>query len=690
MKWDSSSWAKVLCLLVAILITGYLYISNLPPFSLVGTQEEITTGIIPTSAESPIMGNEAVMVFVPASLDQTIAADNRGLRMQEGANTWTKTITLINPSAEPVGVYFFVQGVKSCSEMDPKDCVQFPSQVTVGAHESASIEVAFSEISPQDSVPVDGKLILAGAGSPRELPFSIRGAWQKEPIDYLDITSKSIAGGFTLLLVVMVISLLYGILLTRVSPFFLPEKHLPFQMDVRDDDKPLWTIFHSRLREFKEQGLVGNIVNPQPSFNPINNLPTNLGRDGDILKAIIELLNWLLPQRGKTIRLHVVESQTNGKGLSVSIASNSNGQLLAERVFWSRQYGLEATRNDVEDILMTPLILWLSDWKNQAEKGSFSLGQSDKRGRQDRKKKQTVSDKHWEIEADCILASSLWSTDRAVGKKLYLDVLRNDPANKQAQLGLGRILLEESNENLSPYEREKRLKLAIAYLDEVSSSDLNPQDPPWFAAKYSLAVARFSVNDLDGSKKDCDQLFAKLAGVRRRKGGDKSDNSEFWPDFTTMSLIFRHSVRLNHTPPRSQEDLDRMIDHTISEVAGTMTSRSEPHRLLLVNLHYRSQYNLACYFSRCYRLAKESKWQNSDRYADSALEYLRLALAHGGGILILAREDPALESIRADFTETFDNIVGRKAAEEGAQEVQNVTRLVVEGPIVLQSEPTPS
>jgi hypothetical protein len=713
MKWYISLLVKISCVFVAIVIAVYLYISNLPPFSLIAGQEETTTGIIPASAEPPITGGEAVIVFVPASLDLTIAADESGLRMQEGANTWTKTITLINPSPEPVGVYFFAQGVNNCSETDPKDCVQFPSQVTVAANESTSIEVAFSEISPQDSVPLAGKLILAGAGLLREIPFSIRGAWQKEPTDYLDITSRSIADGFTLFLLTMVISLLYSILFTKVSPFFLPEKYLPIQADIGDDNRPLWATFHSRLRELKEQSLGGNFVNPQPTADTID-LPTNLGREGDVLRAIIELLNWILPRRGKSIRLQVMESRTNGKGLSASIVSNSNDEVLAERVFWSSQYNLEATTTDIEDLLMTPVILWLSDWKSKLNG------------------KNPASDQGWEIEAYCRLAGRLWSTDRELGRKLYLDVLRRDPGNKRAHLGLGRIFIEDSHrKDMSVYERDKLLKLASAYLEEVSADPSQP-DAVWIAAEYNLAVSRLYLEELGKAKTDCDQLFSKLDAIPKLSNEEKigvskiwmdlkainldfkqiltlkphhpqnqresdelkalldiyNDDPEFWTSFTTMSLILKHIVMLKDEPPQNEDDLEGEINNAIAELAQHINSKFDPDRLLLINLHYRSQYNVACYFSRCYLTAKTNKWANKNQYAELALDYLRLALAHGGGLMKLAREDPALEPIRRDRRKKFEYIVGGTAADEEVEEDQNVTRIVVQGPIVLKSEET--
>jgi hypothetical protein len=55
---------------------------------------------------------------------------------------------------------------------------------------------------------------------------------------------------------------------------------------------------------------------------------------------------------------------------------------------------------------------------------------------------------------------------------------------------------------------------------------------------------------------------------------------------------------------------------------------------------------------------------------------------------MLAREDPALEPLRRDRRKKFDYIVGGTAAEEEVEEDQNVTRIVVQGPIVLKSEET--
>lgn len=64
-----------------------------------------------------------------------------------------------------------------------------------------------------------------------------------------------------------------------------------------------------------------------------------------------------------------------------------------------------------------------------------------------------------------------------------------------------------------------------------------------------------------------------------------------------------------------------------------------------------------------------------------AMNYLRLTLAHGG-LLVFAREDRALEPIRVDC---------RKVVSQSPMAAdQNVLRVMVEGPIILKPEPTPS
>lgn len=91
-----------------------------------------------------------------------------------------------------------------------------------------------------------------------------------------------------------------------------------------------------------------------------------------------------------------------------------------------------------------------------------------------------------------------------------------------------------------------------------------------------------------------------MAGVRRPKSEDEGDDSDFWLSFTSLPLIFKHSVKLKHKHAQSQAQLNEMIKQAISEVTQIVNPRSDPNRSLLVNLHYCSQYDLACYFIRSY------------------------------------------------------------------------------------------
>ena len=193
--------AQILCAGIALLITAHLYNSKLPPFSLVVAQDEMTTdaGVVSELSEPAVEGG--TLIVVSESFDQMI-------EMKDGVNTWTKTITLINAAAEPVKIYFFGSGLKVCAEADSKNCIQFPSQITVEANESLPVDIVFSEISLDDHTSVDGQLLLAGGGLQKEIPFSIRGAWQKAPTDFPGMTSRSITSGMTWLLAGFVFFLL--------------------------------------------------------------------------------------------------------------------------------------------------------------------------------------------------------------------------------------------------------------------------------------------------------------------------------------------------------------------------------------------------------------------------------------------------------------------------------------------------
>ena len=165
-----------------------------------------------------------------------------------------------------------------------------------------------------------------------------------------------------------------------------------------------------------------------------------------------------------------------------------------------------------------------------------------------------------------------------------------------------------------------------------------------------------------------------------------------------MALVFRHSVSLEakETCPPNQIRLNNKINIAICAVRSAVSGISEkaslndntfdPQKILLVGLDYRTQYNAACYFSRCYKIAKTNDWKDNGQYAEAALDYLRMALGHGGGLIRYARKDQALEPIRSDkvYGERFDKIAKEKE-EETKKSVEDELKIVFDKPIILKT-----
>jgi tetratricopeptide (TPR) repeat protein len=693
MNKKSNFWVRFGSGVVALLITFGLYFSKTPPFSLLEAQKEVPaeagatlepTEVPAQPAEAPVVSGEKLLIIAAEPFDQTIKENSETHKMKEGADTWTRTITLINPSTEPVTVYLFVQGVDICPEKEPKNCVQFPPKVTTKADGTQPVDITFTKIALDDDKPMKGKLILAGGDIQKEYPFSIQGEWQKE-YDYAGIAAWVMTG----LLVLGVLYILYCILYLKVIPALLSERHLPLRMDITEDTKNLWAIFSNRLREMQEQGFGRSLTNPQPKGDAIE-LPTNLGKEGDLFKAVVELLNWILPRRGVSIRLQSMESKISGKGISVALVQNNQGQNLAGRIFWTGDYSLDPETMDFEDLLMIPIGSWIHDWWDKRYPHI-----------QDRK----VMD--WGVQAYCMLAGKLWSKDSALGKRLYMEALFRDPTNRQAQAGLGRIWIEDAQQDgITAYEKKNRLELAVAYLEEVTQKSPKPQDVIWFAAKYNLAVARLYQGEKVSAKNVCDNLFENMDNPPKPLIEGLDEGFDLWlRKFRSMALVFWHSVYLENYPPKNQQELDRKIEIAIkaltladnqkgkggetpapdTEIAQNAEIAPDPKKWLLVDLDYRSQFNAACYFSRCYHLAKKKGWEKENqKYAEAALDYLRLALGRGGDLVTYAWKDQVLEPIRTDtlYREKFEAIAPKKekAKSEKKECADSVLRLVLDEP----------
>ena len=668
----------ILSFIIAITLTSALYFSKITPFSTPAEETDAAAEEGAASqaaeataepAEASFSGQDDLVVILPESFDQNIEANEKNSGAKESADSWVRMITLINSTARKTTAYLFLKGkLAACTEAVTSNCVRFPSEIPIEARGSVSVPVEFTKIALEENDPVEGTFILAGGGLQEEYPFSIQGAWQKPAPN-----SREDIAGYVLefLLVLLVFGVLFIILYSKVVPFFLPARFLPLQMDVSEETRAIWEAFSSQLSEMKAQGLSKSLINPQEKVGKIE-LPTNLGKEGDILRAAVELLGWVLPRRGISIRLQSVVSESRRKGVSIALVKNSDNEMLSERSFWAGDYGFAEETEGVEQLLMIPVIYWLVDWWER------------------RYHKRTTPPWAWKVEAYCSLAGELWSKDHELAKRLYMDALFFDPANRQAHSGLGRIWLEDSQKNgLIKYEKSNYLELAITYLQAVANDPPKPQDMIWFASNYSLAVALMYADNKKKAGITCDELFKKIDHPVMDpsiSAAEREGFLEWLAKFNSMALIFKHSVLLENAPLKNEQELKTLVQAAIADVTSNSKTPHPQGELLLTKLDYRSQYNAACYFSRCYHLAKDRKWKAGETYAELALDYLRMSLGHGGGLKLFAREDQALAPLRKDFKNKFEKIAPKEEkAKAEAKKEEPTLRLIVDGPVNLKS-----
>jgi hypothetical protein len=700
----------------AILITASLFFTKAPPFSILLPQAADTSGegVTIESSGSPTELGGPIILFVPETFDHIIEADRGKMVMKAGANSWSKKISLFNQSPDSaVNIYFFVRGVDTCDENHSTNCAKYEPQHTLEANSNAAIEVEFIDILLKGNAPLEGQFIVVWGETAKNYRFSVEGEWQKQPISY---TQKAASFSQTFLelgLALLTGAVLYAILLLRIFPRLASEKSQLFSKDSDDSNKNLWSAFSTRSEELREHSrglspIDSSLINPTIGFGSNIDLPGSLDKEESILKSIVELMAWVLPARGISIRLDKVQASSDeAGGISVTLVQNSDRQTLAEKTFFAQDYGLDSGAKNVDNLLMTPIVSWIMDWREMKYRVS-----SGSREMSDFKKRKA--------NVYCDLGCRLWSENWEIGKRLYMRALSYDPRNLKAHAGLGRIWLE----NAWP-------ELAIAHLEEVTrnrepsknkiektENSIDKMDGKsnklWFSAKYNLAVARLARNDdsaVTDALKEYDELEREVKSLLDAAHLDNEssrlghDFNHWLNRFQCMALIFNHSLLLEQTPPEREQQLDVMIAQMLHDVMKTkfysdVKARSapppvrwissNPQSWLLVTLDYRSQYNAACYFSRCYYHAKSisdkenipdpvQRFPNKEKYADHALNYLQLALGHGGGLAKYACKDTALVAVRSHRQADFNGIIqsldlvlanesGKKQEDEAAEE----------------------
>ena len=687
-------WRRVLAGFFAILITASLFFSKAPPFSIFLAQEADTSGegVTIESSDSPTELGGPIILFVPETFDHIIEADPGKMVMKAGANTWSKKISLFNQSPDSaVSIYFFVRGVDTCDENHSTNCAKYEPQHTLEANSNAAIEVEFIDILLRGNTPLEGQFIVVWGETTKNYEFSIQGEWQEQPISYTQQATSFSQAFLVFGLALLTATVVYAILLLRIFPRLASEKSQLFSKDSDGSNRNLWSAFSTRSEELREHSrgpspIDSSLINPMSGFGSNIDLPGSLDKEESILKAIVELLAWVLPARGISIRLDKLQTSADeAGGISVTLVQNSDKQILAEKAFFAQDYGLDSGVKNVDNLLMTPIVSWIMDWREM----KYPVSPGRREGFDLKKKKANVY---------CDLACRLWSENWEVGKRLYMRALSYDPRNLKAHAGLGRIWLE----NAWP-------ELAIAHLEEVtknrepsknkievSENSIDKTDRKtdklWFAAKYNLAVARLVIggdNALTGAKNEYAELEKELTGLLdnqqlHKKSGELDHDFALWlKRFHCMALVFKHSLDLEQSRPENEKQMDGMIAQMLHEVMRTKNFpdgkagsshptlhaiSSNPQLWLLVTLDYRSQYNIACYFSRCYGHSQNiiknkihvdatKAFPNIERYANYALNYLQLALGHGGGLAKYACKDKTLEAVRTARKDDFDRIM---------------------------------
>jgi hypothetical protein len=578
--------------------------------------------------------------------------------------------------------------VDLCGPDVKSKCVEYGPKVTIAKNDHTLVLVKFIGELPLVGQPVTGTLHIIGGGIQQAYPFSIQRealpTWQDNLRAFWDSLPAWADLILFLALLLLVTYILYEILYWKVLPFVFPTEFNILKVETGDDatTKSLWPVFSSRVREMQELG--ENLVNPQPMGGEID-IPANIGKEGEVIRTILDLIGWILPRKYLTVRLQALTASRKGKGLSISLLRGENKEVIAEHVFWSQDYRLDEKVVDVEHVLMIPVVIWMSYAYKRHLRKSFNV--------------YGVTGENWESLAYSMVATELWVSDASLAKSLYMEALFHDPNNRLAQNGLGRIWIENAqDDSVRAPEKKERLELAVAYLENVSSAAIDRVEEYTirFAAMYNLAAALLLLREKDQALQTCDDMLTEIHGVLSEDWIDKRPDLLRWLSRSmTMTILLRYGVLLEKAPPADLEHLEESIDRALNDIVDTMNtspaddSDGKPKRLL-VSLNYRTQFNAACFFSQTYHLAKgiaerggEKKpdaQKKAKEYAELALDYLRLAVGHGGTLAEYAHKDKALKPLRADFKTYFDEIAKkRETVTQAAQKegTESTTRLVL-------------
>ena len=676
----------ILSIIISIVFVVVLLVTETVPFSVfkadsdVASSEETDTESQEKGTSSDDGGDEEVedselnqgaIQFPSTTSIQKIVKNNEDL---------SPTITVVNQSGTPYIIYVLLDSTGDLNRCngseEEKNCVSSPELIKIAEYDKSEIELTFTKLDFNENNPVLGQIIIVGEGLYQVIPVSI----QLKKGKLFDLEAYQPLGEWILkvILVILTSFVIFIIIWWHFLPSLCPKTfgalNLEREGNVDKNNKAdnntkqigqLQEVFASELNRIQTSNL--NFVCPRFLQNKVD-LPAHFSEDSKI-KIILDLIQWLLPRRGMTVRMESLSSKKLGVGLTVSMLKNENREVIASETFWSKKFylsnfentssenGKEETKSDEDLIrrLMTPVVIWtIKQYYSYVNKTFNIFG---------------VDEESWISLAYSMLGSSM-DLDEKTRYRLLMDAILTCPKNRLAQSTLGRYWLEKSQKDRS--EKTKYIKNAQGYLSQVVdySKDAKKKDKEretlFYAALYNLSVSYVYLDQI----KKAIELSKELVDEINSEIGKNQNIRNWLEDLKPMAQILYSSADMENSTYNTFSELEDKVKKEISNLSTAIQQNSTNNELeehLLYGLHYRAQYNVACFLSTAYRIAKKHFPQDKKkaiRFGKLSLQYLELSVGHMGGLTQYAREDQSLDPVNEDFKKEFDKIAPEKKEEE--------------------------
>jgi hypothetical protein len=579
-------------LLVAFWFTALLFAARVPPFNLFDEEKEgianITTNTISRGQDGNAEPVSKIQALNPESLSAlcypslpkdeppTVTPQPEGANQTEKEAMQSKStctgyksdpndatkpgrveveLTLANISKYPVDLNFDTVLDKPCKNSN--NCVTVSSQGTsltnkqIGGSASETFTISFS------GEEISGDLLIIGGDSILKIPFevtteqnsienAIHPPGETRSLGFYKTNAQRILLGILFTLVVVVI---YFILNNQILSLFWPLVRRNFRVDLANDTtgekEALWSLFTNQVNEMGVQSRFS--VNPRAEVAIAP--PTTLTPESSYLKAFFELLGWIFPRLGYSLRLNKISSKYSGTGLSLAVVQNERKESIAEKTFWASEFGipevLEEKNEDqgkdleVQKYLMIPAFFWFTDIVDRMD--GFEPGEH-----------------AWQSAAYYQLGNLLWYSNLDAGINLYGSSISSDQKNWAAYAPLGRIWIEKSQEQPNKKIAIEHLLLAVGYLEIAIEGLKDQKDRVYFGALYNRIVALNYLVDLGWKKIKSKELIWEGCVVKKTALLTLSGIQE--------DLIQRKQTRFFSKPKAALQNDNRMEENRSEKI----------------------------------------------------------------------------------------------------------------------------